>query len=438
MNIDSRPGHKNKILVRPRRTRRLELDRLEERCVPATFVVNSLADFLTPPPGTPPGTLTLREAIQSANQGVAQNGSNTIDLSVAGTYRITTLGSFADDNSGGEFDIEDASGYSLTIVNTSGGRAVVDGGGLTRVFDINQVANESHEATVSFVDLTITDGSANHSFGSSSSSEDGCGGGIQAQSGVNVNLDDVDLVDNFAPVDGGGIDLSYGTLTIQNGSIADNYAADGGGVYSPDVTTISDAFFQGNHASQDGGALDIGSSDQSTSSLSSSVTSATVTRSRFSGNVASAGGAISDEADTLSLQYCTLDQNHAGIITSSGSISDGDGGALCVFGPGSSSYNTTASVANCLFVNNAASDGQTGSGGAIEQKVAALTVLDSQFSENVAYSQGGAIDFGGSTLIMSGTTIVNSLSDGIGGGAQFRRQRLHFVRLIPDQRYADP
>jgi hypothetical protein len=117
------------------KSRRLRpsVEQMEERCVPAVFSVNSTADILHPPPGV----VTLRSAIEAAN---ATPGSNTIKLTVAGTYKITIPPSGSDDNTSGDFDIipkaSSPANSSLTIVNASGGK-VVDGNHLDRVFDIN-------------------------------------------------------------------------------------------------------------------------------------------------------------------------------------------------------------------------------------------------------------------------------------------------------------
>ena len=82
----------------PRRRKPLVIEALEERSVPAVFNVNSLADTLTPPAGV----VTLRSAIQAAN---ATPGGNTIDLTVAGDYRITLPGANTGTNNSGAFTI---------------------------------------------------------------------------------------------------------------------------------------------------------------------------------------------------------------------------------------------------------------------------------------------------------------------------------------------
>src|SRR5207253_7296290 len=109
----------------------------EDRLAPAVFNVNSLADILTPLAGV----VTLRSAIKSAN---ATPGSNTINLTVPGTYKITLAGTYENNNAKGDFDILpnplSPAGSTLTIQNTSGGAVTVSGNQLDRVFDINPAA----------------------------------------------------------------------------------------------------------------------------------------------------------------------------------------------------------------------------------------------------------------------------------------------------------
>jgi hypothetical protein len=79
-------------------------------------------------------TVTLRSAIEAAN---STPGSNTIRLSVAGTYKITIPPAASDDtaeteiNQTGDFDIipnaSSPRGSTVTIVNDSGGLVAVSG-----------------------------------------------------------------------------------------------------------------------------------------------------------------------------------------------------------------------------------------------------------------------------------------------------------------------
>src|SRR5262245_51589882 len=59
-----------KLLGRGKRRPWLSVERLEDRCVPATILVTSLADNLTVD-----GQVTLREAIQAANTNASVDGS---------------------------------------------------------------------------------------------------------------------------------------------------------------------------------------------------------------------------------------------------------------------------------------------------------------------------------------------------------------------------
>jgi CHRD domain len=115
----------------PRSWLRPVLEPLEDRFAPAVFNVNSFADILNPPHGL----VTLRSALAAAN---ATAGSNTINLTRAGTYVMNLPGAGA---AGGTFDIIPDPGSpansTLTIRNTSRGKVVVEGNHVDRVFDIN-------------------------------------------------------------------------------------------------------------------------------------------------------------------------------------------------------------------------------------------------------------------------------------------------------------
>src|SRR6516162_10821605 len=107
--------------ARRRRGRRPGLECLEDRLAPAVFNVNSLADILNPGPGV----VTLRSAIQMANQ---TPGSDTINLALAGTYKITLPQTGAHNNAGGAFTIipnpAAPKNTVVTIQNTSNGAVV--------------------------------------------------------------------------------------------------------------------------------------------------------------------------------------------------------------------------------------------------------------------------------------------------------------------------
>ncbi len=178
---------------------RLQVELLEERQVPTIFNVNSLADFAITPatvnaqgqitnqPGNP---VTLRSAIEAAN---VTAGGNTINLTIAGTYKITLTGANEDANLTGDFDLLPVG--DLTIQNTSGGTALVDGNHLDRVFDVNPLNtnNAPTHFTFTFLGFTIENGLAQPG-----DLAGGSGGGIRDQGNESLTLTDMVLTHNAA------------------------------------------------------------------------------------------------------------------------------------------------------------------------------------------------------------------------------------------------
>src|SRR5579862_3925446 len=206
----------------------VNLEMLEDRCVPAVFNVNSTADILSPPAGV----VTLRSAIQAAN---ATPGNNTINLTVGGTYKITLPPAAADDtNANGDFDIipnpSGPANSSLTIINTSHKKVVVDGNHLDRIFAINpNDAVAPTNFTVILKGFTIQNGIA-----SPGDTATGSGGGIRDQGNVSLTLTNMVVTNNLATADGGGVVMdntvnSSWTLTVNNSTISNNHAGDAGG-----------------------------------------------------------------------------------------------------------------------------------------------------------------------------------------------------------------
>src|SRR6516225_4677459 len=204
----SRQGRNASARNRSRRVC-LSFDQLEDRVTPAVFHVNTLADIsiaggVDPATGRIIGhgnTVTLRSAIEAANETA---GSSTIMLNLPGTYKIRLAGSGEDNNQTGDFDINpnpaSLAGSSLTIVNASGGTAIVDGNNLDRVFDINPNGMAPVGFSVILKGFTIQHGVASPGDGA-----DGSGGGIRDQGNVNLTLTNMIVTRNQATADGGGL-----------------------------------------------------------------------------------------------------------------------------------------------------------------------------------------------------------------------------------------
>ena len=436
--------------VTRRAPHRLRVEALEERAVPASITVNSTADILNPAPGV----VTLRSAIEQAN---ANPRADTINLALAGTYKITLAGALEDNNATGDFDIL-ATGGDLNIVNTSGGTVIVDGNHLDRVFDVNP-ANTSDPATkitVTMQGFTIQNGvaldAANPDAPSSS------GGGIRDQGNASLTLTNLIVTNNMASADGGGVVMENApgstpwTLTVNNSTISNNHAGDAGGGIDIDgkgKTFInSGTVISGNSAVNQGagiwldaiaGAVDSVAITSGGAGYTSApivtftsadgngtgaagfatiqngqVVSVTLTNSGsgydaaptvgFSGgNPATAGTAT---ATFAAFQTATL--NVTGALIANNQALMGQGGGIGNAGNGA------VTITNSTLENNFS--GVTGGGFGDENNVGTLTVSNSLFLNNFSAGMGGAIQEGGPSTNITSSEFKSNVSGSVGGG----------------------
>jgi hypothetical protein len=330
---------------------------LEERVALAVFNVTTLADTLTPPSGT----VTLRSAIQAAN---TTPGPNTINLTVPGIYQITHPGTRTD-NSAGEFAITGTT--DLTIANTSGGTAIVDGGGLNRVFDVNPAA-ASTSFTVKFQGFMIDGGSA----ATQDSSPDGSGGAIRAKGGANVELDNMLVSGNTSTFQGGGVAMvqnSSGNLTLNNSAVTFNHTSgSGGGIYTEGT---------GNVFINAGSVLDNNVSQ-------------------------SGGGGVWVDSGNAPL---TL----VGVLVTDNVAVTGGGGGIGNKGPG------LVTITNSLVAGNFS--GSTGGGFDDDQGRGSLKVMGSHFLNNRSLGTGAGIHEGGSSTAISNSFFQGNDAGDSSGGA---------------------
>ncbi len=353
----------------------LTVESLEDRLVPAVFNVNSLADLLTPPSGA----VTLRSAIQQANQ---IPGSNTINLTLPGAYKISTLGTVNEtDNAAGEFAYTGTS--NLTIVNTSGGSAVINGGGINRVFDINPVAENTTPFTVTFQGITITGGAASPGDG-----DQGSGGGIRAQGAASVVLNNVILTGNTATADGGGISLesvnndSIGTLTVNASTISYDHAGDAGGGIETDGT----------------GQVTVNA-----------------------GSVVDFNTCVNQGAGIW------LDAGGANLIVTGTVLSNNDALTMLAGGIGNAGAGNVT-IANSLIQNNFS--GGTGGGFGDAANMGNLTIQNSTFLDNSAAGDGGGVQEGGTQTTITGSVFVGNVSAGNGGGLFVNGQTVSITNTV--------
>jgi hypothetical protein len=255
------------------RRRKFVVERLEERRVLATFVVTSLIDGpLAALEGD--GQLSLREAIEAANSNTSIDGSPVgEDGDPAGLF-IRDLITFAPGLEGellmtaGEFHIAD-----WLEIN---GPLTINANQQSRIFNVFGGENLGGPW---LRNLTLVNGRA------TLANSDGNGGAIRSD--PSFLMSDVNILNSYAELDGGGIyahfvSSSYSTIagnmaggngggiyattpqgSIRSSTIAMNQAANGGGVYYAATTrsTFSQIYYStiaGNVASEAGGGVYLG------------------------------------------------------------------------------------------------------------------------------------------------------------------------------------
>jgi len=362
-----------------------------------TYNVNSTADILNPPAGV----LTLRRAIQLAN---AAAGNKIINLTVAGTYQITLVGTPGEtDNAAGEFAIL-PSGGNLSIINASGGAVTVDANHLGRAFDINPNFDPNHSSTkytVTMQGFTIANGIA-----APGDAAGGSGGGIRDQGNASLTLTNMVLKNNIATADGGGVSMENSvsvpwTLTLNNTQVLNNHAGDaGGGVETDGSGTIlvnSGSIISGNSCVNQGGGIWIDAIDVNNVFQGAvlAMTSAQVN----SNQAFMLGGGIGNAGNgTVTITSSTLQYNFSALGGGFGDVNGQD----------------KLSVVKSYMFRNAA----IGDGGGIAATGPSTTITSSQLQGNVAGGTGGAVFAGGSTLAVLSSTLVNNVAALGGGGIE--------------------
>ena len=371
----------------PRSARARAFDRLEPRLVMATFNVNSFADILDPPAGT----VTLRSAIQAANHSP---GPDTINLTGAGDYKITSFAPSTPDNTAGTFTITGSG--DLTIANTSGGDAIVDGHHLGGVFDIDP-ADASKSFIVTLTGLAIDGGATS-----------GDGGGIVVKGAGSLVLNGDSVSGNEALQAGGGIAMDgTGSLTLNASTVVSNSSANsgGGGISSRGgpVTINSRSAISGNVAFLDGGGIEVVGPLHATGAVISN------------NRAGSGGGGISSEG--------------SGGVSLDGTIFEGN---TSVFDGGGYEDNPVAPpvslrIIDSFIVSNvamaASGDPTPGNGGGVATSAPSVLVSNSVLQGNVSENDGGGLyieahpgNLANSDVRVEGSEITGNRAAGLGGG----------------------
>src|SRR5579883_1558688 len=355
---------------RPRPGTRLYAEPLEDRSVPAVYTVNSLADVAPGAYDPNDKVVTLREAVERANQ---HPGADEIRFApgLTGTIALTH----------GQLDVSD----DLTVRGPGAGRLAVSGSGLSRVLFVEP------GVMAAISDLTVRDGQAVK-----------FGGGIYNNG--DLTLTRCAVVGNTAVNDGatttfggGGIE-NNGTLTLWGSRVADNTLVGtqtieqeidngGGGINSVSGRlAVYDSVITGNHSFNGGG-------------LRSSLGTFTMAGSVVSGNTATGivGGGLELVSSVSHISDSTIADNH--IVGSFG-----NGGAF-------SNDGSQTVLDHCVITGNSATEfGGVSSVAALEEggPASVVTVRNSLVLNNSALLGGAFAVIDGSTLAVDGTLLAGN------------------------------
>jgi CSLREA domain-containing protein len=206
---------------------------------------------------------------------------------------------------------------------------------------------------------------------------------FQVNTGANLTINNVTVRDGSAP-DGGGI-FNGGTLEMTNCTVSGNSASDdGGGIFNGGTLTMTNCTVSGNSADYGGGIRNEGT--------------LTMTNCTVSGNSADGGGGgiFNYDGATLTMTNCTV----------SGNIADDDGGGIANGG--------TLEMTNCTVSGNRAI-GDSGNGGGIFNG-GTLEMTNCTVSGNIALAIDGGGIFNGGTLTMTNCTVSGNSAFSGGGG----------------------
>lgn len=350
-------------------------------------------------------------------------------LSYTGTELLENIAAVSTEE-GAEFDYQLADG-TITITatkQTSGGRSV-----LTNLY------NDGTVERISTSGLSIT----GSSFVDNKSDAAGFGGGAitlwgdggtgtealaHSVTGTTFSKNSADLGGAVAIMKQNGFAVA-GNTTFMDDTFTGNNAVNGGAIYAENenITVSGNSRFEGNTASQNGGAIYIleGSTltveEGTTFSKNTANTnggaiagtwgdnsSLTVTGSYFTENAARSGGAIALWNPATGATYTVSN------TTFDGNTATKKGGAIAILsetGIGDQVFAKAEATFNGdTFTGNTAGE----SGGALHLEYANVTITDSTFTANEAGKQGGAIyNAADSSITFTGT---NTFSGNMAAG----------------------
>jgi parallel beta-helix repeat protein len=331
----------------------IDIGAFESQPSTGKLVVNSTADGS----GDQPGKLDLRGAVDLAD---VLTGAQTItfDSTVFATAKTILLTS-------GPLELTQTGGQETVTAPAAG--VTISGGGTSGVFQVDA------GVTANLSDLTITGGSAVDGAGLDNFGE--------------ATLTYCTVAGNSASADGGGVnDGGTGTTTLTDCTISGNTAFFGGGLYNSSGTTkVIGCTVSGNTAYTGGGMFN-------TSSGSIAIDGGTTSDNTAYGATGSGGGIFN--AGSLSVADSYFEANHSDVY----------------YGGGLENYHGPATLADCTFSSNTATDG-----GGVSNFGGSLTAIGCAISGNSASFGGGLYNTGTETTKLTDCTISGNSAFNGGG-----------------------
>jgi hypothetical protein len=365
-----------------------------------------------------PGHLSLREAVALTN---ANPGPDLI--TIAGSLANLTL-----NMTGGQYAITD----SVTINGPAGGPYILNAGGASRIFQIDDGSAGTLKDVI-LSNLTLTNGSATNGGAilnhenltfhnctlSNNNATAGPGGAIN-QTGGSLSIDHTIISGNNASGDGGGMNISVGTFTLGPGDQVINNTSthgDGGGIniaggtaHQFNGTVANPIIISGNKALNanpgavpgkgHGGGINLATTFTDTITIQGTHFDA----SAGTGNQAIFGGGISAQGGSLTLGAA------ANVVQ--GNTATALGGGIDFASTFATPFSAGAGL--LLVTDNqqtTASAGITGGGGIAYRGTSTIGLTQNQIARNSTTGTTGA---GGGLLITGGSVTLTSM---IIGGA---------------------
>lgn len=303
----------------------------------------------------------------------ALNGGGTVTFTCDGTITLSATISISANTT------LDATGHTVTL---SGNNAL-------RILSLNS-------------GITLTLQNVNFSNGNQSS---GVGGAILNNGGT-LNINGGTFSTNRASAysdtlgTGGAIfNNATSILNITNTTFSSNTGAGGGGAISNSgLAVINNASFFLN-VSGDGAALYNDLTGTLTLNNSTFISNGT---NNYMAGWGRAGG-ILNIGGKLTLTSCTFSDNNAGF-----------GGAI--YNESSNQNSATLNISNSTFTHNISTSNSSG-GGAIQAGNGIVNINNSSFTNNGSYGGGGAILHSYGNMSITNSTFANNISNGGSGGA---------------------